>query len=335
MRRMRKRNIFLAGIAAFALAAVLTGCAGSGGAGTAGGAADGTGEGKLTVVTTFFPLFDFTSKIGGDRVKTVSLIPTGVEPHDWSPKSRDMMNIAEAGMFVYQGAGFEGWTEEVLAGLDTSRMVIVEASEGIELLPAAGEEEHEHEHDHEGTHEHEHDHGDTDPHTWLSPRSALRMAENILDGLVKADPEHEQEYRANYERLHAELTALDEAYTEKLADVPHREMVVSHRAFGYLARDYGLKQVAILGLSPEGEPTAQTLKEISRFVKEHGVRTIFTERLTSAKLAETLARDLGVETAPLHPLEGLTEEEAAAGESYVSLMYANLEQLAAALGSTN
>ena len=335
--RLRNRKLPSWAAVLLAAALALAGCAGAGGGGASGAGAPGMaagggagGDGKLTVVATFFPLYDLAARIGGGRVSAVSLIPTGVEPHDWSPKSRDMMNIAEAGVFIYQGAGFEGWTEEVLAGLDTSKMVIVEASAGIELL-SASEESHEHEHEHE--HGHGHDHGDTDPHTWVSPRSALRMAENIFEGLIRADPEHEAAYRENYEKLREELAALDAAYTERLSAAVRREMVVSHRAFGYLARDYGLEQVSILGLSPDGEPTAQDLKEISRFVKERGVTTIFTERLSSAKLAETLARDLGVATAPLHPLEGLTKEEAAAGETYISLMYANLAQLAAALGA--
>lgn len=284
---------------------------------------------RLSVVTTFFPLYDFARTIGGDRVQAVNLVPAGVEPHDWSPKSRDMIQISNARLFVYQGAGFEGWTEDVLRGLDAGNLVIVEASRGIELLSASGESGHRHDDDEDG--DHGHDHGDIDPHTWLSPRSALRMADNIAEGLKRADPEHASTYDANYERLKAELETLDAAYAERLSRAANKEMVVSHQAFGYLARDYGLVQMPMLGLSPEGEPTARDLQRISEFVKEHGVKTIFTEQLVSAALAETLAKDLGVGTMPLHPLEGLTQEEAAAGESYISLMERNLDRLAEAL----
>jgi len=339
---MRKRIApMLIGLtAALALA---TGCASQGGSEVP--------EGKVSVVTSFFPLYDFAKTIGGEHVHVVNLIPTGVEPHDWTPKSQDMATISKAQVFAYQGAGFEGWTDDVLGGIDADGLVIVEASEGISLMEASAEEaEHAHEaedadahdahaedahaedaHAEEAHAEEGHDHGAYDPHTWLSPRSALQMAENVLNGLKRADPAHAADFEANYETLKAELEALDVAYTEKLSAVSNKEMVVSHQAFGYLARDYGLVQMPIMGISPEGEPTAQDLKEISEFVTEHGVKYIFTEELVSDRLAKTLASDLGVQTLPLHPLEGLTEAEMQAGETYVSLMEKNLEQLVTAL----
>ncbi|TLS52972.1 zinc ABC transporter substrate-binding protein [Paenibacillus antri] len=352
MKRMKRNTLLTIGLAA-ALAAT-TGCASQSGSAIQ--------EEKVNVVTSFFPLYDFARTIGGEYVNAINMIPAGVEPHDWTPKSQDMANITKAQVFAYQGAGFEGWTDDVLGGIDTKGLVIVEASRGIELMKAsenahaeeahaeeehAREEEHadEHAHEHEEEHADEHaaeqadehaagdghNHGDFDPHTWLSPRSAMQMASNLLEGLKQADPAHAAEYERNFEALKAELAALDKAYTDRLSQVVNKEMVVSHQAFGYLARDYGLVQMPIMGLTPDGEPTAHDLKKISDFVKEHDVRFIFTEELVSDKLAKTLANDLGVETLPLHPLEGLTEAERDAGETYISLMEKNLEQLAKAL----
>ncbi|WP_199620131.1 metal ABC transporter substrate-binding protein [Paenibacillus alkalitolerans] len=311
-------------------------------------------EGKVNVITSFFPLYDFAREIGGEHVNVVNIIPTGVDPHDWTPKSQDMTNVANAQMFIYQGAGFEGWTEDLLAGIDKGNLVVVEASHGIELLTASPEgEEHAEEHAEEGEEhadehakegeahadehaaeesgEDEHDHGQFDPHTWLSPRSALAMAENIKNGLVQADPEHTADYEKNYEALTAELKALDDKFKQQLSGAAKKEIVVSHQAFGYLARDYGLSQLPIMGLAHEAEPTAQDLKEISEFVKEHEVRYIFTEELLSDELAKTLANDLGVQTLPLNPVEGLTEEQMKAGETYISLMEDNLANLMTAL----
>jgi zinc transport system substrate-binding protein len=348
---MKRNTLLTIGLAA-ALAAT-TGCASQ-----SGGMIQ---EDKVNVVTSFFPLYDFARTIGGEHVNAINMIPAGVEPHDWTPKSQDMANISKAQVFAYQGAGFEGWTEDVLGGIDTKGLVIVEASRGIELMEASesshGEEAHADEHAEEHTDEHAdeahadehaeeahadepasehtegdgHDHGEFDPHTWLSPRSAIQMASNLLEGLKQADPAHADEYERNFETLEAELVGLDEAYSDRLSKAANKEMVVSHQAFGYLARDYGLAQMPIMGITPDGEPTAQDLKNISDFVKEHNVTYIFTEALVSDELAKTLANDLGVETLPLHPLEGLTEAEQAAGETYVTLMEKNLEQLAKAL----
>jgi zinc transport system substrate-binding protein len=300
-------------------------------------------EGKVNVVTSFFPLYDFATVIGGEHVNVINMVPAGVEPHDWSPKSQDMTNISKAQMFIYQGAGFEGWTEDVLGGLNTDSLVVVEASHGIELMEASeseehheGEEGHEEEahekgHEEEAHEEEVHEHGAYDPHTWLSPRSALAMAENVRNGLKQADPAHSADYDANYEAFRIKLQALDQQYTVQLSAVPNKEMVVSHQAFGYLARDYGLVQMPIMGITPDGEPTAQDLKGISEFVKEHNVAYIFTEELVSDQLAKTLAGDLGVKTLPLHPLEGLTESELANQETYISIMERNLENLVTAL----
>lgn len=313
-------------------------------------------EERMQVVTTFFPLYDFARVIGGEDADVINLVPAGVEPHDWTPRSQEMATISRAQLFVYQGAGFEGWTEDVLGGIDANNLVIVEASRGIELIAAADshggdehghedeeeahegeeaahEDEHEDEHEgeHEDGHEEEHDHGDFDPHTWLSPRSAMIMAENILAGFKQADPGHAAGYESRFASLADELAALDAEYSERLASVSNKEMVVSHQAFGYLARDYGLVQMPIMGIAPNAEPTAQDLKEISEFVEEHGVKYIFTEELVSDALARTLANDLGIETLPLHPLEGLTEAEAAANETYISIMERNLEHLVIAL----
>ncbi|PYI55257.1 ABC transporter substrate-binding protein [Paenibacillus flagellatus] len=284
-------------------------------------------EGKVNVVTTFYPLYDFASRIGGDRVNVVNLVPAGVEPHDWSPKSRDLANMGKAQLFLYNGAGFEGWVHDFLDSLNKdSGLTVVEASEGIELLHGVPHEDdgHGHEHEHE-------DDSDVDPHVWVSPKSALKMAENVKNGLVRADAANQAYYEANYETLKKQLSDLDAKFTDALAKAGKKEIVVSHQAFGYLARDYGLTQMPIMGLAPDAEPTAQDLKEINKFVKEHQVKYIFFEELVSDKLAKTLAKDAGIETLVLNPVEGLTEEQINAGEHYVTVMENNLQNLLKAL----
>lgn len=336
-------------------------------------------EGKVNVITTFYPIYEFTKEIGGDDANVVNLLPTGVEPHDWTPRSQDIVNTSKAQLFLYNGAGLEGWVPGFLKGLDKDTQVKpIEVSHGIQLIDAVGddghghgaaahEEEHDHsheegteaEHDHsheEGTeaeHDHSHEEGTeedhagheheeesagtstdthhTDPHTWVSPKSALVMAENIKNSLVEVDPEHKDGYEQRFEALKEKLVKLDNDFTSELSKMPKKDIVVSHQAFGYLSRDYGLTQHAIMGLSPDAEPRAQDMVNLTKTVKEKEVQYIFFEELVSDKLAKTLANEAGVETLVLNPVEGLTKEQASAGENYFTLMEKNLQNLTKAL----
>ncbi|WP_270170421.1 metal ABC transporter substrate-binding protein [Paenibacillus sp. SYP-B4298] len=302
-------------------------------------------NGRISVVTSFYPIYYLASQIGGEQANVINLIPAGVEPHDWTPKSKDLSEAAKANLFLYNGAGLEGWVDDFLKGLGSDKSVqAFSVSDGIPFIEADGSEhEHSHghsheeeaDHGHEGEAEHSHDeeHSDlnVDPHTWVSPKSALAMASNIKNMMVKVDEGHAAAYEANYEQLKAKLESLDQSFTEQLGKLPRKDIVVSHQAFGYLARDYGLNQVAIMGLSPDAEPRAQDLLEISKFVKEHGVRYIFFEELVSSALAETLAREAKVETLVLNPIEGLTPDQEQAGEDFISLMESNLQHLVQAL----
>jgi len=290
-------------------------------------------EGKVNVVTSFYPLYYFAKEIGGEHAHVVNLIAAGVEPHEWTPKSRDLDAASKARLFLYNGAGLEGWVDGFLKGLGSgSKVITVETSLGIELIrgnPEHGEEEHgEEEH---GEDDHGHSDLDVDPHTWTSPRSALVMAANIRDAYVEADPAHRADYESNYAALEEKLKALDAEFSEGLAGFERRDIVVSHQAFGYLCRDYGLNQIPIMGLSPEAEPRAQDLLDIAKFVKENGIPYIFFEELVSEQLADTLAREAKVDTLVLNPLEGLTSEQEKAGDDYFTIMERNLQNLRTAL----
>ncbi|REE70658.1 zinc transport system substrate-binding protein [Paenibacillus taihuensis] len=280
-------------------------------------------EGKTNVVTSFYPLYFLAHQIGGENANVINMIPAGVEPHDWSPKSRDLDTAAKAQLFLYNGAGLEGWVPDFLEGLPSdSKLITVEASEGITKISGNPEAD---------EHEDDADAKDVDPHTWVSPKSMLIMADTVLKNYVKADPAHQDAYTANYDKLYKQLKDLDQEYTDALTKVPHKDIVTSHQAFGYLARDYGLKQVAIMGLSPDAEPKAQDLLRITKFVKDNGINFIFFEELVSDELAKTLANEADVSTMVLNPLEGLTPEQEKKGEDYFSLMRTNLQNLVQAL----
>lgn len=338
---------------------ILSGCGSKSGGGIV--------EGKVNVITTFYPIYEFTKEIGGDDANVVNLLPTGVEPHDWTPRSQDIVNTSKAQLFLYNGAGLEGWVPGFLKGLDKDTQVKpVEVSHGIQLIDAVGddghghgeaahEEEHDHSHEEGAEAEHDHSHEEgaeedhtghdhaeeaaetstdthhTDPHTWVSPKSALVMAENIKNSLVEVDPEHKDGYEQRFEALKEKLVKLDNDFTSELSKMPKKDIVVSHQAFGYLCRDYGLTQHAIMGLSPDAEPRAQDIVNLTKTVKEKEVKYIFFEELVSDKLAKTLANEAGVETLVLNPVEGLTKEQASGGENYFTLMEKNLQNLTKAL----
>lgn len=313
-------------------------------------------EGKVNVVTSFYPIYEFATAIGGEQANVINLLPTGVEPHDWTPRSQDILSTSKAQLFLYNGAGLEGWVPNFLKGMGSDAKVLtMEVSQGIELIHADGDDGHNHgesgsaNHEHEGeehaTEEHaEEGHGEAasetegetpshhiDPHTWVSPKSAKIMASNIKDAYIKVDPEHKNDYEARYAELADKLDELDAKFSEALAQTSKKEIVVSHQAFGYLCRDYGLTQHAIMGLSPDAEPRAQDLVALAKLVKEEGIKYIFFEELVSDKLAKTLAGEAGVETLVLNPVEGLTKEQQEAGDNYFSLMEKNLQNLILAL----
>lgn len=284
-----------------------------------------TDDGRLRVLTSFYPMYDFACKIGGDCIDVTNMVPSGTEPHDWEPSTNDLKNLEKADVFIYNGADMEPWADDLLVSRSDT-LHVVEASENVELRTTDGE--HEHAHEHEGA---DHHHGDFDPHVWLDPENAKIEMEAIRDALCAADPENSTVFQSNYEKYAAELDALDAEFREKLAPLPNRTIVVAHEAFGYLCDAYGLTQVGIEGLSPDSEPDPGRMAEVIDFVREHSISTIFFEELVSPKVAEAIASETGAQAKMLSPLEGLSDEQAAAGADYFSVMHDNLAALMEAL----
>jgi zinc transport system substrate-binding protein len=274
------------------------------------------------VVASLFPLADFARHVAGDRAVVTSLVPPGVEPHDWEPSPRDVAEVRKATLFVYSGAGFEEAADRILQELAGGvGPVPVDASAGLTLLeaPAGG--------------------GPAtaaarvkDPHVWLDPLLAQRQVDAIAEGLARVDPAGARTYRDNAAAYRARLGELHDAFTAGLARCARREVVTSHAAFGYLTARYGLVQMPVMGIAPESEPSPADLARLVRFARQRQVTHIFFESLVSPRVAETLARELGAKTLVLNPVEGLTQEEAVAGRDYLALMRTNLDHLRTALG---
>jgi len=273
--------------------------------------------GGLMVYASMYPLADFAEKIGGKHVNVTLLVPPGVEPHDFEPTPRDLARLSRADVFIYNGIGFEAWIKKAREILDSERTVTVDASASLKpLYSGSGKGRQE-----------------ADPHVWLDPVRAKKMAEAIRDALIKADPDHAADYRTNFDRLSRRFDELDRTFREIAENAEKREFVVSHSAFGYLADRYGLRQIAISGLSPSDEPGPKELKAVIEAAKRHRVKVIFFDSLVPGNLAETVKEEVGAEALVLNPLEGLTPQEEKSGEDYFSIMEKNAENLGKALGS--
>lgn len=267
-------------------------------------------NGKLVVYTSFYPMYDFAKKIGGDKISVHNLVPAGTEPHDWEPATTDITNLERADMFIYSGLNMEHWVDKVLSTLENKDLIVVEASKDIETIK---------------------ENDSTDPHIWLSIAKAKQQMENIKDALVAADSENADYYAQNYKKYAQEFDILNEKFKTEISVVPKKTIVVAHEAFAYLCAEYGLTQMGIEGLNPESEPDPERMTEIINFAKENDVTTIFFEELVSPKVAEIIAKEIGAKTAVLNPVEGLTDEQIESGEDYLSIMQQNLEALVTAL----
>jgi zinc transport system substrate-binding protein len=277
---------------------------------TGGGSDDG-----LSVVTSIYPLTFVAERIGGEHVDVTSLAKPGQEPHDLELGIAETAELTDADLLVY-GAGLQPAVDE--AADDKSEGTVVEALETIaQDDPAIG--------------------GarptqviDGDPHFWLDPRALATVAAEVEKQLVALDPEHAEDYRENAAELFSDLVDVDGRTATGLEDCERRVVVVSHDAFAYYGYRYDLDFVPVAGLSPEAEPSFAHLAELQELIRSEGITTVFSESLASPKMAETLSSDLGIDTAVLDPIEGLSD--ATADEDYLSLTLQNLTALQQANG---
>ncbi|GAB3030181.1 zinc ABC transporter substrate-binding protein [Nocardioides flavus (ex Wang et al. 2016)] len=296
------------------VASILTASALLAGCGSDDAGASGSGR---QAVAAFYPLAWVTERVAGDGWEVSNLTQPGGEPHDLELGIAQTAALDEADVVVFQHE-FQPAVDEAIENV--SDAVVVDAAEAVELRSL--------EEQHEG-HDDEHDHGDSDPHFWQDPLLMADLADAVAAELAEVDADGAATYRANAEELRAELEELDAEFSEGLARCERDTVVVSHEAFGYLER-YGVHFEGIAGLSPDAEPTPAGLAELEELIASEGITTVFSERLASPAMAESLAADTGVETAVLDPIEGPGDD----GDSsdYLALMQQNLEALKQANG---
>ncbi len=262
-------------------------------------------SGRLQVTTSFYPLYFFTKEIAGDKADVYNITPAGAEPHDYDLTTQDLARIEDSNLLVLNGKRLESWGEkikDVLLGTDTKVVTVGEIGQIA-----------------------------NDPHVWLDPVLARSEVETIKNGLILVDSANASYYESNAANLLARLENLDAEFRSGLFKCEKKDFITTHAAFGYLAGQYGLSQVAISGFSPDEEPSAEKLAATVNFARKNQVKYIFFETLISPKLAETIAHETGAETLVLNPLEGLSDVEIKNGRNYFTEMEKNLANLMLAL----
>lgn len=274
---------------------------------TSGCADKGKEQDKLQVTTSFYPMAEFARAVGGDKAQVTTLVPDGAEPHDWEPSPRDLTKIGRSQLFVYNGL-VEPWAEQAMQAVAERKVLSVQAGSGL------------------------YDNGSKqDPHVWISPKKAMIEVQRITEAFCEADAANAAYYQANCRQYLEQLQQLDKQMQEIAASAQKKVFITSHAAFGHLAADYGLRRLAVSGLSPQAEPTPADLQRLAGIVKQEQVGYIFFETLSDPRIAQVLAKETGAETAVLDPLEGLSEEGRKENLDYIKIMQRNIDNLKLAL----
>lgn len=285
-----------------------------------------TEKGRLRVIASFFPMYEFAKNIGGDRADVSVFIPIGDEPHGWEPPTQEIVEVQNAQIFVYNGEGMEAFIPSFLANDSFPNTTFVRASEGIPLMGADVQQMSPDEA------KPVIDQGGKDPHVWNDPILAEQEVRNIANAMEKADPSNAQYYEANAQAYIAKLAKLDRDIKSGLGHCQTRTFVSFHNAFNYFTERYNLTDYWISGMAPEAEISPQDLARVEDVAKQNHAKVIFSEDLVDPKLAETLASDVGATTKILSPLEGINDTEKREGVTFLDKWYQNLSSLKEALG---
>ena len=268
---------------------------------------------KIKVVASFDAMKEITQAIGGNKVDVTTIIPEGIEPHDYELKTSDVQKLQEAKLFVYNGLGMEAWADKAIQTASADNLMSVALAEHVQPIELTDPEEIE-------------EHGAYDPHAWLGLTSAKEEASAVKDALIKISPEDKEYFEKNYMAFADEIDKMQEEYMKKVANATRKEIVTGHAAFGYLCRDLGISQESVEDVFASGEPSAQKLAELTDFCKAHNVKVIFTEDLVSPAVSETLAKEAGAKAEAIHTIESAED-----GMTYLARMKDNLNKIAEAL----
>lgn len=279
-------------------------------------------SGKIKIVTTLFPLYDFTREIVGDKAEVSMLLPFGAEPHSYEPTISDIATINTGDLIVYIGGESDIFLEKVETSGEVLKLSEVADTYPLKDIAAnTGDGFSEHHHDHEHTNK-----LDFDEHIWLSPKNAQKMVDSILEKVLELDKENAEFYKHNAKKYKRSLQILDEGFDSINKQKP---IIVADRfPFGYLLHDYSLNFLAAInGCTSDSEPTVNTMKFLMDTIKAQKIDTVFTIEFSPMTVAKRLQKECGVKIKTLYSMQSISKSDFENGESYISLMNKNLELL--------
>ena len=287
----------------------------------------------LEVVSSFSILGDVAKQIGGERVHVSTLVGPDTDAHAYQLNSADLRKISAAKLILLNGLGLE--KADVMRAVQQSKVPFIEASAGITPLKASGHHhhhDHDHDHDHdEHDHHHDHDHGEFDPHVWHDPILMQKYASNIAQALIKADPAGARYYQTRFRQYSQQLVQLDAYARQQFGAIPvaRRKVLTGHHAFGYMAKRYNITFLAPQGVSTEAQPSAQTVADIIRQIKQQNIKAVFTENIKDGRMVQRIAQETGVRVGGQLYSDALSRGAPAA--TYADLFRYNVRTISAAM----
>ena len=277
---------------------------------------------KIRILATVFPLQQFAAAVAGDRGEANLLLPPGAGVHTWQPRPEDIIRLSSCDLLLYIGSGLEPWLPDMLKAFPKGQVRTLEAAAGLAVADT----------DEQGA-DHEHGPEGLDPHVWLDFSIDQRIVDRIAAELTRIDPAGGPAFAANAGQLNERLRALDAEFRTGLSGCRGKTIVLAgHAAFGYLARRYGLEQIALFGLSPDALPKAKDLMRVIDLCREKGIRTVYFENSVPPDLSVTLAKEIGGRVLVLRAGHNLTREEQEKKVGFFDLMRDDLAQLRDGLG---
>ena len=290
-------------------------------------------DGRLQVVCSLFPYYDFVREIGGAYVSPRLLVAAGREAHSFEPTPMDVIRVSRADVFVYNGGEGEQWVDEILSSAGENIPAVLRMMDYADMLteePLAGHDDHDHaDHDHEHDDDHDSDDIEYDEHIWTSPVQAMKLCRAICDALCAADPAHAAVYRSNLENYLGQLAELDVAFRQLCSEKKRSLLVFGDRfPLLYFCREYGLDyRAAFHGCSSDTEPSLYTLKFLIDKVRQQDIPVVYALELSSRKVADAIAETTGATVETFYSCQTVSQADWAAGEGYVSLMRRNVAAL--------
>jgi zinc transport system substrate-binding protein len=286
---------------------------------------------KLSVIATIFPAYDFARQTAKDLADVTMLLPAGMESHSYEPTPKDIIDVSNCDIFIYNGGDSDAWVEDILSAIDTENIEIIKMTDCVETVAEETKEGQQKERKHE--HEHDEDEEEMDEHVWTSIRNSITITENICDAFCRKDSKNSAVYKSNSESYINEMKDLDSKYCEVMQRSVRNEIIFGDRfPLRYFARDYNLDYYsAFSGCSSETEASAGTVAFLIDKVKQDDIPVIFYIEFSSHLIADTIADETGAETAMFNTCHNVSKKQIQQGATYVSIMTENLENIEKAL----